>query len=413
VPRSTTMPPDLADAFGAVLDDDVRVDRHEVYARLRQESPAFRSERLGARVVTRYEDVRTVLRDTEGFRVPTAGVGSPVYGRTFLHMSGQEHAKKVGVVAREIRSRNALRNGLDDRVEGIARRTTADLALGTPVDLRDDFAMWIPLVTITELADLGHEGSFRRWYRAIGSGGTNSITDPGARDLALAARDELHDFLVTLIDERRRAPGDDLFSRLATAEYDGEPLPVDEIVSSVIFLLAAGVETTERVITSTLRHAALHPDEWRWLREHSGDEEALAAYSAEALRILPPVCGVMREATAPTTVAGVEVAEGERLCVLMASANLDETVFDDPHTFDRDRFAGRGSAQFTAAGQILPFGAGTHYCVGARLAQTEMRHAFAALAERVATITPVGDLPTAVGFMLRCPPSLPVVLGGA
>lgn len=393
-----------------VADDDPAVDRAEVFARLRDEQPVLYSTTLDAWVVTQYEDVRGVLKDSHGFRAVVDGPGAPPYGRTFLHMEGQEHAKKIGVVARRIRSQNALRDGLDDRVKGIAQRTVDALTCGETVDLRRDLAMWIPLLAITELTDLGHGESFERWYRAVGSGGVASVNNPQARTRALAARDELETFLAPYVAERRRNPGDDLVSALATAEYEGEPLGLEEITSTVVFLLAAGVETTERVLASLLRHLALNPDTWAWLREHRDDEGAVVALAAEALRYFPPVNGLMRRTVAEVTIAGTVIPEGQRICLLLASANRDPAVFDDPDSFRVDRYLDNGNAQFTAAGEIMPFGAGSHYCVGARLAQTEMVHALRELSGRVERIEPVGDLPPDEGFMLRCPPSVPVVL---
>lgn len=400
----------LARQLERVASDDPTVDRAAVFARLRTEAPTFYSSQLDAWVVSRHEDVRAVLRDSQGFRAVTHGPGAPPYGRTFLHMEGREHAQKVGIVARRIRSPNALRDGLDERVRAIAARTVGALRHGEVVDLRRELAMWVPLLAITELTDLGHGEQFEHWYRAVGSGGVASVNDPDARTRALAARDELEAFLAPYVAERRLHPGDDLVSALATAEYEGEPLGLAEIASSVVFLLAAGVETTERVLTSLLRHLALVPHTWSWLRDHRDDEDAVTAMAAEALRFFPPVNGLMRRTITDVTIAGTVVAEGQRVCLLLASANRDPDVFEDPETFRADRFVGHGSAQFTAAGQILPFGAGSHYCVGARLAQVEMVHALRELSRQVARIEPAGELPPDEGFMLRCPPSLPVVL---
>lgn len=393
-----------------VVSDDPTVDRTAVFARLRAEAPVFYSSTLDAWVVTRHEDVRGVLRDSQGFRAVADGPGAPPYGRTFLHMEGREHAQKVGIVARRIRSPNALRDGLDARVKGIAQRTVGALAHSEVVDLRRELAMWVPLLAITELTDLGHGEQFEHWYRAVGSGGVASVNDPDARTRALVARDELEAFLAPRVAERRLHPGDDLISALATAEYEGEPLGLAEIASSVVFLLAAGVETTERVLTSLLRHLALVPEAWAWLQDHRDDDDAVSALAAEALRCFPPVNGLMRRTITDVTIAGTLVAEGQRVCLLLVSANRDADVFEDSETFRVDRFVGRGNAQFTAAGQILPFGAGSHYCVGARLAQIEMVHVLRELSARVSRIEPAGELPPDEGFMLRCPPSLPVVL---
>ena len=398
--------------FSAVVDGDARVDRHEVYERLRHELPVFHSDRLDAWVVTRYDDVRGVLCDGERFRPPQDGAGATAFGRTFMQMSGREHNKKVGIVAREMRSPRALRERLDGLVRDLARDRAAGLPLGEPVELREEYAAWVPLHTITELLALPEAVRFRAWYQTIVAGGVSSIANPGAREAALVAREEVAAYLEPVIEERRRNPGDDLLSDLVTAEVEGAPIPHDEIVSNVIFLLAAGVETTERVLTSALGHLALDTTEWDWLCAHADDDAAVAAFSAEALRVYPPVNGNMRIALDDVDVGGTRIARGERALVLVVSANRDASRFADPHRFEHDRFAGSGDRQFTSAGEILPFGAGTHHCVGSRLAQVEMAHVFRELISRAARIEPCGALPPAEGFLFHSPPALPVVLHG-
>lgn len=326
-------------------------------------------------------------------------------------MSGREHNKKAGIVARRIRSPRAVKERLDSLVEGIAERQAAALPLGEPVDLRERYAMWIPLLAITELMAVEEAPRFRDWYRAIAAGGVSSVADPSLRERGFQALAEVRAFLRPIIDARRAEPGDDLVSDLVTAEYDGEPLSHEEIAATVVFLLTAGVETTERVLTSTLRQLALDPPEWEALRERRDDPVALAAFAAEALRLHPPVNGLTRRAAEPVELAGRELEPGERVMVLLVSANRDEERFADPQRFDRDRFAEHPERQFTASGEILPFGAGTHHCTGSRLAQTELVHAFAKLARRAGALEPaVAELPRPEGFVLRSPPSLPVVL---
>jgi pulcherriminic acid synthase len=123
------------------------------------------------------------------------------------------------------------------------------------------------------------------------------------------------------------------------------------------------------------------------------------------------VNALTRLAAEPTELAGKELATGDKVVVLLASANRDEEHFEDSQRFDRDRFAEKPDRQFTSAGEILPFGAGTHHCTGSRLAETELVHAFGKLATRVGAMEPaVPELPRAEGFVLRSPPELPVVL---
>lgn len=402
---------ELIDAFDAVVDDRPDVDRHEVFRRLRAELPIFRSERLDAWVLSRYDEVHAVLAHPTRFEPLKQGPGAPIFGRSFLQMSGREHNKKAGIVAKRIRSPRAVKEDLEGLVDGIAQRQVDSLPFDEPLDLRARYAMWIPLLAITELMAVQEAARFRDWYRAIAIGGVSSVADPSLREKGLQALAEVQEFLAPIIAERRAAPGGDLISDLVTAEYDGELLSEEEIAATVVFLLTAGVETTERVLTSMFRDLALDREEWLALRERREDAVALAAFSAEALRIHPPVNGLTRKANEAVELAGQEVPEGDRVVVLLASANRDEEHFGDAQRFDRDRFAEKPDRQFTSAGEILPFGAGTHHCTGSRLAETELVHAFGKFAQRVGALEPaVPDLPRAEGFVLRSPPALPVVL---
>ena len=320
--------------FDAVVAGDPRVDRHEVFARLRRDLPAFFSERLDAWVFTRHADVKEVLSTDERFGRPLDGPGAPVYGRSFLEMTGREHNKKVGIVAREIRTPRAVKDRLDAMVERIALEQVALLPFGVEVDLRASYDMWVPLLAITELMQVDDAPRFCEWYHAIAAGGVASISNPAAREAAFRARDEVKEFLAPIIAERRVSPGDDLISHLVQGEYEGEPLPDHEISAAVVFLLTAGVETTERVLTSTFRYLALDPEAWKEACERRHDRAALSAFSAEALRMFPPVQGLVRESWADEEVGGVVIREHDRVVPLLASGNRDEEVFPDPQRFD-------------------------------------------------------------------------------
>ncbi len=401
----------LIGEFDAVVDGRPDVDRDRVFSRLRAELPIFFSDRLDAWVVTRYDEAQDVLAHPTQFEPLKEGPGAPIFGRSFLQMHGREHNKKAGIVAKRIRSPRAIREDVDGLVEAIAQRQVDALPFDEPIDLRHRYAMWIPLLAITELMAVEEAGRFRDWYRTIAAGGVSSVADPRLRELGLRALAEVQEFLDPIIEERRANPGGDLISDLVTAEYDGEPLAREEIAATVVFLLTAGVETTERVLTSTFRQLALDPEEWAALRERRDDVNALTAFAAEALRIHPPVNGLTRRVNEPVELAGQAVGKGAKVVVLLVSANRDETRFRDAQRFDRDRYAENPHRQFTATGEILPFGAGTHHCTGSQLAETELVHAFGKFARRVGAIEPAaGELPTAVGFILRSPPTLPVVL---
>jgi pulcherriminic acid synthase len=404
---------DPTEQFDAVVAGDPSVDRHLVYARLREHRPIFFSEPLQAWVLTRYDDVRNVLQDEDTFLNLVEGRGAPIYGRSLLQWRGREHNKKAGPVVRRIRSPRAFKDGVDEMVRQVTVTVADRLPMDVPLDLKQSYTMWMPLLVITELLDI-HEGQrFRNWYHAIAQGGVTSISRPELREGAFQALAQLRELLEPIVEERRRHPGSDMVSDLAVSEYDGEPFPFEEIVATVAFLLTAGVETTERVLASLFRHFAIERDQWEAMRERRGDPEFLLSLSAEALRYFPPVHGLTRGAATEVAFHGVTVQPGERVVVFLVSANRDEEHFPRSDQFEAERWVGTAERQFLAGGKILPFGVGRHHCAGSRLAGTEMVHGIRELADRVASIEPNGALPEAEGLMLNSPARLPVTLRAA
>jgi pulcherriminic acid synthase len=399
----------ILDGFHGVVAGDPGVDRNALFARCRADAPIFYSDALGAWVLTRYDDVRAVL-ENDFFLTLTDGPGAPIFGRSMLQWQGVEHNKKRGPVVKRIRSPRAIREGVDGMVGEIARRVADRLMPGEPVDLRADYAMWIPLLVITELLDVHEASKFRGWYDAIAKGGISSISDPSLRVAGFEALDRLRELLAPIVEERRRRPGSDMISDLATASYDGQPFPTEEIIATVAFLLTAGIETVERALTSLLRHLALDREEWERLRARIDDVDYVLSLSAESLRLYPPVQGTIRRATGPVAFHGSTVSADDKLIVMIASANRDEGRFEHAAEFQAERFIENPDRQYTNAGDVLPFGAGRHHCAGSRLAATEMVHALQQLIERTAWMEPLAPLPRGEGLLLHSPPSLPVVL---
>jgi pulcherriminic acid synthase len=409
----TTIAHDPVDQFDAVVAADPAVDRHLVYARLREDRPIFFSEPLEAWVLTRYDDVRRVLDDEEKFPSLVEGRGAPVYGRSLLQWRGREHNKKAGPVVKRIRSPRAFTEGLDEMVRRVTVSVADRLPMDVPLDLKQSYTMWMPLLVITELLDIHEAQRFRTWYHAIAQGGVSSISNPGLRDEAFESLAQLRTLLEPIVEERRRNPGADVVSDLAVATYDGEPFPFDEIVATVGFLLTAGVETTERVLASLFRYYALEPERWEAVRARREDRTFLQSLSAEALRYFPPVHGLTRSAATEASFHGVTVPAGDRFVLFLVSANRDEEHFPRSQEFEAERWLENAERQFVAGGKILPFGAGRHHCAGSRLAGTEMVHGIRELADRVAVIEPDGPLPAAEGLMLNSPSRLPVTLRAA
>jgi cytochrome P450 len=200
--------------------------------------------------------------------------------------------------------------------------------------------------------------------------------DP-AGTLARAHR-ELFGYFSDAVRERRRKPaGDDLLSLLLTMDVDGRVLDPGEVVANCYSLLLGAVITTPYVPTAMLGELAGTEVLARMLSGPGFGDLAVE----EALRWASPANHFMRHALRDVEMAGKHIRAGEAVVVWVGSANRDETVFDDPYTFDPDRPANRHIA----------FGSGAHYCVGHSVARLGLRVLFDELRRSFVDFDRAGD----------------------
>ena len=187
---------------------------------------------------------------------------------------------------------------------------------------------------------------------------------------ATAVAAEFRDYVVSLIEERRREPHDDLVTRLVEANVEGERLSDAQIVSTIIVLLNAGHEATVNTLGNGVRALLRHPEQWK--RLVAGEVEPAAAVE-ELIRWDPPLQlferWVLDEGV---EIAGQPVPRGAKVALLFGAANRDPRVFADPDAFDVSR---------DNAAEHIGFGGGIHVCIGAPLARIELEAALSALVE--------------------------------
>ncbi len=219
---------------------------------------------------------------------------------------------------------------------------------------------------------------------------------PGAQGEAV---DWLRGFVQDLLTERRKSPGDDLLSRMATSGHPGMRLSDDEIVDNVVFLFFAGFETSIHLIASGCAALLAHPDQWARL---SAAPSMAPRLVEETLRYDAPIQWIARLASEPITVGGRTVRAGRAVLLLLASANRDGRRFSRPDRFDIGR----------SPNPHLSFGAGVHTCLGSVLARTQGAVTFERLARRLATVTPAGPVVRRLHPNLRGYCSVPVAVQG-
>ena len=173
-----------------------------------------------------------------------------------------------------------------------------------------------------------------------------------------------------MIDEKRRAPADDLLTVWAHAELGGAPMPFDSIFHEVGLFVSGGSETTRTTIAHGLRTFVDHPEQWELLHQNPSLVDSAVE---EIFRWVTPLNNFFRRCMAPTELGGQTIGLGDRVILLYPSANRDEAVFADPFRFDITR----------SPNPHISFGNGPHTCIGAPLARLTMRALFTELAARI------------------------------
>ncbi len=162
-------------------------------------------------------------------------------------------------------------------------------------------------------------------------------------------------------EERRVHPTEDLVSRLIHSEVDGDRLTPLEYCNMFQILILAGNETTRTTLTHGMKAFIDNPDQLALLK---AQPELMSKAIEEILRWATPVLYMRRTAIEDTVLRGAEIAKGDKVVMWYMSANYDEDVFDNPHTFDIAR----------DPNPHLGFGGGgPHFCLGAWLARLQIR----------------------------------------
>jgi pulcherriminic acid synthase len=188
-------------------------------------------------------------------------------------------------------------------------------------------------------------------------------------DRAMQTRQELREYFIPLIRERRQQDGQDLVSLVARADVGGLRLTDEEICAFISLVIVAGGETTDSAIASLFRLLIQHPDQ---LDAVYNDRKLILDAFAEQLRIAPPVHITLRMAAADVEIADVTIPKGAKIGMVLASGNRDETKFKDPDRFDIFREDNNTDRAFRASADHIAFADGRHFCVGNSLAREEV-----------------------------------------
>jgi cytochrome P450/ferredoxin-NADP reductase len=343
---------------------------YEIYRQLRDRAPVYYNQRRNLWVVSRYEDVRACLRNHEQM---INALGNDIDGTHDSYGVGMlvcqdppRHTVLRDAIRRSFGAREIL--AMEDRVREVSRGLLADLRAKGSGDFTEDVAL--PLAFHAALRLVGAPESdapyfIEHLWRAM----ARTVGKLGVPQDAADANRESEEHLAEIIEQRRRAIAagadpstPDAISQILLAVGKGK-IEDAEVVGLAHLVLSAATDAPAALLSNCVAVLDKIPGLQRQLAAHP---ERIANFVEEVLRYESPAQNLSRQTAAKVTLAGVTIPADSRVMVLMASANRDERVFDDPDSFDPDRV-------FTAENKILTFGEGIHSCLGAPLARLTAR----------------------------------------
>ncbi len=371
------------------LDRFQRQEHHEMFRRLRAETPVWWQEHPRSRGfwnVVKHADVVEVGRDPQRFSSEVGGVGLLDPGQTRM-------SDLRGVILTEMdppkhtRYRLLVNKGFTPRMIGMLEhhlRFRAELIVDNVIergscDLVNDIAAELPLQAIAEIMGVPQDERhllFDWSNRMIGADDPEYATSPTEGRTAAA---ELAAYINDLAKQRRASPRDDIVTRLINAEIAGDRLTEEEFDLFILLLTIGGNETTRYTTSAGVLALLEHPEQHALLRDDV--DGRLDTAVEEFLRWASPVYMFRRTATVDTELRGQPIAAGDKVVEWYVSANRDEDVFEDPFRFDVTR---------SPNPQVAFGGGGPHFCLGANLARMQLRIMFREILERMPDLEAAG-----------------------
>ncbi|MEC2988973.1 cytochrome P450 [Bacillus cereus] len=357
-------------------------DAYEIYKESRKKQPILfvNQVEIGKEwLITRYEDALPLLKDNR-LKKDWTNVFSQDIKNMYLSVDNSDHLT-THMLNSDPPNHSRLRSlvqkaftpkmiaQLDKRIEKIADDLISDIERKGTLNLVDDYSFPLPIIVISEMLGIPKEdqAKFRIWSHAV-------IASPETPEEIKETEKQLSEFITYLqylVDIKRKEPKEDLVSALILAESEGHKLSARELYSMIMLLIVAGHETTVNLITNTVLALLENPNQLQLLKDNpklidSAIEEGLRYYS-------PVEVTTARWAAEPFQIHDRTIEKGDMVVIALASANRDETVFENPEVFDITRENNRHIA----------FGHGSHFCLGAPLARLEAKIAITTLFNRM------------------------------
>lgn len=368
----------------------------EGLAKLRATCPVAHGDSFGGYyALTTHSDIVQAARDVDCFS-SASGVTIPDYGRKVRLKPQQadppQHGQYRKILLPFFTSDQLDR--LTPTLRGIVSELVSSFASRGHADLVQELAVPVPMLVVSLMLgiDAEHWQQLSDWNEIM-----HATTYNGDTEGNQAASAAVRTFLGAQVHDRAVSPRQDMLTAIAKATIDGRQLTEEEQVALVQMIVVAGDDTMRNGIASVLAHLAAHPS----LRHEVADDPSkIEVVAQECFRLVPPVFGLARTVRHDVTLGGIDLCAGDRVLMVFASGNRDETVFVEPDVFDPARPHNRD----------LTFGYGRHRCLGESLAKLEIQIVVEEMLRQVPDFTLATELPLPMRNDLLCGPlQVPVV----
>jgi len=367
-----------------LLDPEVLANPYPLYRRLREQAPVLWDPYLHTWVVTRYDDVVTVLHRFSANRTPTpeqlAAIGmgelapiAQMMTRQMLFMDAPAHTRLRSLAsmaftpARVEALRNHIREILDRLLTPLLRRGHMDVI--------NDLAAPLPAIVTAEMLGVPTADcdQLKQWSADFAEVLGNFQHNPDRATRTLKCVAEMTEYFREAVHSQRAHSREGLISSFITAEIDGDRLTDEEIIANCIVTMVGGQETTTNLIGNGILSLLRNPNQMQLLRD---DISLVPSAVEELLRYESPSQQTARICPEDTELGGQLIRKGQAVIAIMAAGNRDPERFTDPDRLDLKRQDNRH----------LAFGWASHFCFGAALARIEGQLTFEAIARRTANL---------------------------
>ena len=364
-----------------LLDPAIAAEPYPLYRRLRDNDPVLWDPFLHAWVVTRYEDVMTVLHEYSADRTPSPeqleSLGlealapvARVMVRQLLYLDPPEHTRVRAFAARGFTPRRV--KVLREHIEEIIRHLLDKVQAQGVMDVIADLAVPLPAIVSSEMLGLPRQDwrQLTSWTHSFAELLGNFQYNPVRAVTMCGVVDEMTAYFRHVIRTQPRNTQKGLLHASGTTEANGDRLTEDDVIANAIITLVGGLETTTNLIGNGMLALLLHPGQWQLLR---AEPTLVAAAVEELLRFESPIQHTARLARDDGELGGRQIRKGQGVIAVLAAANRDPQRFPEADRLEIRR----------KDNHHLAFGWSTHHCFGAPLARLQGELAFSALLERM------------------------------